>query len=244
MAEEQKSPDLQFDRAEYGERKEDEGPPVCSSCNQPIRDAYWDVNGQVTCAMCRQLVEQALAGGSSAGRFFRACAYGTVAAMVGAGIYYAVLALTGYEVGLVAIVVGLLVGGAVRRGANARGGWLYQGLAMFLTYSAIVATYMPYVYKAIEEAQPQSAETTPATDGSAPGATEPDIDPSKWPAPVALLAAVTVLFAIAFLSPFLAGLENILGIIIIGIGLFEAWKLNQGFERRISGPHLITSRPE
>lgn len=233
---EEKPLDLQFDRAESGE------PSTCSSCGQPIRDSYWDINGQVVCSYCHhQEVEQAVVSGSGAGRFLRASVFGILAATAGAGIYYAVLALTGYEVGLVAIVVGLLVGGAVRRGSNARGGWLYQGLAMFLTYSAIVATYMPYVFKALKEAPAQSATTTPVSDGSAPAAAESKIDPSKWPAPVALLAGLAFLFAIAFVSPFLAGFQNILGLIIIGIGLFEAWKLNRRRELRITGPHLVTS---
>jgi hypothetical protein len=242
MSEEPKSPELQFDREEYDQAKS--GPPACCSCAQPIRDAYWDMNGEVVCGVCRESVEQAVLGGSGASRFFRAAAYGTAAAAVGSAIYYAVLALTGYEVGLVAIVVGLLVGGAVRRGSNGRGGWLYQGLAMFLTYSAIVTTYMPYVYKAIQEAPAQSAETAPAPEGAPPPVGEPDFDPSGWPAPLRLLVGLAILFAIAFVGPFLGGLEDILGLLIIGIGLFEAWKLNQRFELRISGPHLISSRPE
>ena len=48
---------------------------------------------------------------------------------------------TGYEIGLVAIVVGLLVGGAVRKGSGARGGWFYQLMAVALTYAAISGSY-------------------------------------------------------------------------------------------------------
>jgi len=44
--------------------------------------------------------------------------FGAVAAALGAGIYFGISALTGYEFGLVAIVVGLMVGWAVRRGAE------------------------------------------------------------------------------------------------------------------------------
>ena len=40
---------------------------------------------------------------------------------------------------LIAIVVGLFVGRAVRWGSGGRGGRLYQGLAVVLTYLAIVS---------------------------------------------------------------------------------------------------------
>ena len=43
--------------------------------------------------------------------------------------------------------------------------------------------------------------------------------------------------------PFLAGLENIMGIIIIGIGLYEAWKLNRREALTITGPHAIARTP-
>jgi len=75
----------------------------------------------------------------------RGAALGVLAAAVGAGIYYAIAEVTGYEFGLMSIVLGLMVGFAVRRGARARGGWRYQTLAMFLCYAAICATYVPRV---------------------------------------------------------------------------------------------------
>src|SRR2546422_11725279 len=66
--------------------------------------------------------------------------YTTLFRSLGAGLYFGIEATTGYELGLVAVVVGLMVGGAVRKGSNGRGGWRYQALAMFLTYCAGVAT--------------------------------------------------------------------------------------------------------
>ena len=52
---------------------------------------------------------------------------------------------TGYEIGLIAIAVGYLVGMAVHVGASRMGGVAYQILAVFLTYSAIVMTYVPMI---------------------------------------------------------------------------------------------------
>jgi hypothetical protein len=39
--------------------------------------------------------------------------------------------------------------------------------------------------------------------------------------------------------PFLAGAQNIMGIVIIGIGLYEAWKINKRRIVSVTGPHAI-----
>jgi hypothetical protein len=50
-----------------------------------------------------------------------------------------------------------------------------------------------------------------------------------------------VLLGIALAAPFLGGVENLLGIIIIGVGLYEAWKLNRHQPVVITGPHVLAS---
>jgi hypothetical protein len=67
--------------------------------------------------------------------------FGSAAALAGFLIYFGVMKLTGLEIGLISILVGFMVGSAVRAGSENRGGWLYQLLAIFLTYSAIGASY-------------------------------------------------------------------------------------------------------
>src|SRR2546427_9799203 len=128
---------LQFDHVER------DGSPsrlTCAACNQAIASSYYEVNGSVTCLRCRNQIMAGWNRGSAGGRFARALGLGLGAAVVGAGIYFGIAALTGYEFGLVAIVVGVLVGSAVRKGSNGRGGRRYQLLAMFLTYTAVVVT--------------------------------------------------------------------------------------------------------
>ena len=68
---------------------------------------------------------------------------GLLAGLAGAALWYAVRRTTGFEIGLIAIVVGLMVGVAVRKGSKGRGGWFYQTLAVVLTYGCICAQYMP-----------------------------------------------------------------------------------------------------
>src|SRR5258708_27620060 len=88
-----------------------------------------------------------LRAAAGAGAFPRAALAGLGAAAVGAGIYIAVRYATGYQVGLISILVGFLVGRAVHWGSRGRGGWPYQALAMVLTYLAIVSIYVPILYR-------------------------------------------------------------------------------------------------
>ncbi len=138
------SDNLQFDRAEFS----DSGSPAhsCSGCDQAISGTYFEVNGSVVCDTCRSALAAAMTGGSGFVRLVRAVLFGSLAGVLGAGIYFAILKITGWEIGLIAIVVGLMVGGTVHKGSRGRGGWLYQLLAMFITYCAIVATYVPFVW--------------------------------------------------------------------------------------------------
>jgi len=259
--------ELQFQKAEVAEGEA--SPLSCHRCQRSLHDVYFEVNGQPSCEKCRYEAESERASGSGAGRFARAVAGGSAGALVGAGVYYAVLALTGYEVGLVAIVVGFLVGAGVRWGARGRGGWAYQTLAVSLTYLAIVGTYVPLVFQQLEEME--ATETQPADQGSegvpdtpSPGAgqvvAEPPVEPAgamdsgeevldeRMAAPEITGAEALMalgLFALFVLAlPFLGGLENFMGIIIIGIGLYQAWAMNKWQPLSIEGPFQIgESRP-
>jgi hypothetical protein len=218
---------LQFDRAEY-----DNAPAQteCAECNAPLAGFYYDVNGRTVCEPCRYAVESRFTTGSAAGRLLRATGAGVVAAALGAGLYYAIAALTGYEFGLIAIVVGWAVGAAVNWGSNGRGGWAYQTLAIGLTYFAIVSTYIPPI---LEELRSANVVEASAAAGADPGAAVESVPP-------AVLTVLVIVIAVA--APFLGGLQNIIGLVIIGIGLYEAWKLNRRTELTISGPHNL-ARP-
>ena len=114
------------------------GVTVCAACAEPITDVYYEGNGKIVCPRCRDAVLASRAGGSGFARFLKATLYGIGAGIVGAGIWYGVRAGTGYEVGLIAIVVGILVGGAIKAGSQGRGGVGYQLLAVLLTYLGVM----------------------------------------------------------------------------------------------------------
>jgi hypothetical protein len=238
--------DLQFDKADVSETSDT--PLACHVCERPLHDVYFDVDAQPSCEKCRYELEAERTRGSGPGRFARALLGGGLAGLVGAGIYYAVLALTGYEVGLVAIVVGFLVGFGVRWGSGGRGGWPYQILAVGITYVAIVSTYVPFVFEEIEKMEATAVSEAPApaaevgtlestADGSGATAIEEEIGAGE-----ALLAlGVFALFVLAI--PFLGGFQNILGILIIGFGLYQAWKINAYQPLMIEGPFRVGQGP-
>ena len=252
--------DLRFDKAEYAGA---ETGSSCTQCGQGLGLQYYEQNGNAICSRCRSRIERGKSGSSRLGRVVRATALGFLVGALGTAIWYGVRALTGYEFGLIAVFVGLGVGGAVRVGSNGRGGWGYQALAMFLTYGSIVSTYVPDIIEAIRtQGEAVAAEGEDATLGAEPveqatlvrvdAETTNVVEPGEPVQQMSLgngLLAVSVagifLLALAFVLPFLGGVENIMGIIIIGIALYEAWKMNKKVPLAITGPYRLAagSRP-
>jgi hypothetical protein len=250
--------DLQFERADYGQTPAN---TVCAACNRAITSSYYLAGDRTLCGLCRNDLERALNTGTPIGRFGRSIGAGLVAALLGFLLYYGIAAATGYEFGLIAIVVGFAVGSAVRWGSGGRGGWLYQGLAILLTYLAIVSTYIPPIVTAIRAEESQAAAVAeaaedPSEEASAESAAaEPAAAEVSTPAVslgaaasgeggvVRFVLAILLLMALACAAPFLAGFENIIGMIILAIGLFEAWKLNKRTALTVTGPHALAKPP-
>ncbi len=136
--------DLQFDQADYGEEP-NAAAHACSACAGPLGAQYFLVNNQVACKACVDQVKALRSKGSPYARFGLATVLGLIAGALGAGLYFGIAKLTGYEFGLIAIVVGFAVGAAVNWGSGGRGGKPYQFLAVFITYAAIVGTYVPAI---------------------------------------------------------------------------------------------------
>ena len=126
-------------------------PAVCASCNEPIRVVYYEANGSVVCSRCRGKLEAQLGSSGGMRRFRRALGFGLGAAIAGALFYYGFQVITGINLGLVAVLVGFMVGKAVFVGTEHRGGRRYQVLAVVLTYFAIASTYVPLVMKEAKE---------------------------------------------------------------------------------------------
>jgi hypothetical protein len=265
---------LQFGRADFA------GAPAalsCTSCQKTLDRRYFEVNGAVVCDHCRTQIALAANQGTPVSRFFRALAAGTLAGAAGSGVYFLISTLTGYEFGLVAILVGFAVGAAVKWGCYGRGGKPYQALAVALTYLAIVSTYVPQIIDELAKADAQTiagieagadqkagaagqepeaetvvaqvaAEAEPSVEAAPAAVAVPagDAKPAEaqWAGPGLFLVAMVFIMLVACAAPFLAGIQNVVGILIIGFGLFEAWKMNKRQAVTITGPHVVgAARP-
>jgi len=218
---------LQFDKAEFDDRPE--GPPVvptCATCNRSVESSYYLIGETIVCASCREQVVAALSDPRAGGRFGRAALYGSVAALLGTVVWYAIRKATGYEIGLVAIGVGIIVGIAVKKGSGGLGGKRYQALAVALTYASIALANLPEIVEGL-------AASPPPTDASAPA-----------PTLSGFFLAWGILVLVALASPFLMGFQNIIGILIIGIGLYEAWKITRYVAPVIRGPFEVSREAE
>ena len=131
-------PPLQFDTAEYSASQAPTA--TCAACKRPLTPSYYTANKTIICEPCHGQFQAYLSGGSRLKRVFAATALGLLASLAGGALWDAVVKITGYEIGLIAILVGLMVGVAVRKGSKGRGGWFYQTLAIVLTYSCICAS--------------------------------------------------------------------------------------------------------
>jgi hypothetical protein len=198
---------LQFDHADFTTAP---ASMICSACRQPIRNAYYEIQGKVFCADCRDRVVARFAGGFELAPFLRAALFGAGAALAGAAVYVVVLLVTHYNIGLLAILVGYMVGLAIRKGAQFRGGVPYQLLAVFLTYTAVVCWPVPLIVGF-------------SMMGGKPIGT-----------------SLVQLIAQAYASPFLSGGKNIMGLVIIGFALLQAWRMNPKVTLPISGPFQVS----
>jgi len=235
---------LQFDRAE---RAAAPAEATCAVCRQPVGATYYDVNGNVTCPRCRGQILATWNRGSPGKRFAKAFALGGAAAVLGAGGYFAFVALSGMDWSLVTVLIGLFVGVAVRKGSNGRGGWRYQALAMFLTYCAIAATDSSLIAREMARDLRSTADSS-ATVASVTGRSAAHSDGTvakarERPGPVALAIGLALLLGLAFAAPILTGIAAPLHLVIAGFGVYAAWKINRGAALRVTGPYQAAARP-
>ncbi|WP_406700784.1 hypothetical protein V5E97_18520 [Singulisphaera sp. Ch08] len=249
---------LQFDNAEYATRVP--GRLTCTACQNEVENTYYEINGVTVCDACRTQIETQRVGGSSLLRFAKATLFGSLAAFLGFMIYFGVMELLNIEIGLIAILVGFMVGTAVRSGSRHRGGWAYQVLAVSLTYAAISASYLAtaiadHIQAAEAEANPGKPMEPTALEGKekeVEGPQEPPTDrvgndrlePQAGEKRIAQDNPQTLMPAILLVSllieslklPILANLSSPIGLLIVGFALWEAWKLNRPVSLVFNGP--------
>jgi hypothetical protein len=199
---------------------------LCLLCKQPISGDYFHLEGQRVCPNCKALTDAGQQQPSAAS-LPRAALYGAGAALAGFLIYALVAIVLNMEIALISILVGYMVGTAVRKGSNGLGGRPQQVLAVALTYFAVTTSYIPVpIYQSVK--QPPKTEQT---------------DTEKTPKPAAPTSIGQALLSLAFLAvaaPFLGlsdGVSGVLGIVIIFFGLQRAWHLTGRTDLFFTGPY-------
>ena len=129
---------LQFDKADFG------GQPTltCASCKAPITSEYYQINGKIFCPSCRDQIAKFGTDELEVSRVLLAVAAGILGGFAGSLLYFAVAFFTGINLSLLAVVAGWLVGTAVRWASKFRGGPVYQGIALVITYVSVCTIYL------------------------------------------------------------------------------------------------------
>jgi hypothetical protein len=221
---------------------------LCVPCQTAIIDQYFHAQGQVVCPACAGRIEAGQQAPPPVS-LLKAALYGAGAAFAGATLYALVAIITGLQIGLLAILVGLMVGKAIRHGSGGLGGRPQQILAVALTYFAITTSYIPvFIYdlaKNPHRTAQNGAKAVPPTGqsktGAAPAVPKSSGTPTPAPRPkMSFLVALTYILLLALVAPFLSltsGFSGLLTIVIIFFGLQRAWHLTGRTEIHVAGPY-------
>jgi hypothetical protein len=233
--------DLQFQHAEPLPVGDPNG-PHCVVCKQAIGSTYFHAQGQVVCPTCAGRIQSgqqkppAIALG-------RAALYGLGAAIAGCILYAAVAILLNLQIGIVAIAVGVIVGKAIRAGANGLGGRAQQIMAVLMTYFAITTSYIPvYLHELSRNPQMLQRAKKQAADEAAkdPNAATEKPLAGQFRPKIGVLGAIIFLLLMFAAAPFLglaSGVSGLISLFIIFIGLKQAWKLTARSDILVMGPY-------
>jgi hypothetical protein len=249
---------IQFDKAEYDSKEA----PVCTSCKKAIGGRYYQLNGKPFCDRCHDLVLAHFDRKLSAAQKLVGAVLVFGAVLGCAAGWYAIREATGYEIGLIAIGVAYVIAKALRRASGGLGSRGLQIAAVALTYLAIAGANVPIIVKTMLHTQEEkeSAVAAPSDPPVAPAA-KPSAHPAA-PGPAAVGAPVAekapavpapaktpdmnpflglslfalIVLGLALAAPFLALPENFLGVLIIGIALYQAWRLMAPVQLNWEGP--------
>ena len=131
---------LQFDKAEFSTS----AALNYRACKGAIADSYFTVNGVAICPECRRKFGDGRAKVTPEA-LLRAAGIGLGAAILGAIVWGGVRTAFNINLGLIAIAVGWAIGNAVLYGSGGARGWIYQALAMVLTYVCIALSVIPEI---------------------------------------------------------------------------------------------------
>lgn len=213
---------LQFDKVEWRDTR-----PKCHACGAVLESPYYQLAGHDICSAC---AEQVRAGQErpSFGALTRGALYGLGAAILGASGYALFLVLTNIEFAWITIGIGWLIGRAVRHGSGGLGGRRAQVIAVVLAYFAITISAAPVIARQwLRSAQAEAAKKKEKPEASL--------------APAGYMVVAVVSLASPILSFFGDGIvSSLLGLFILAVGLYQAWKMTERDARHLAGPFELT----
>ena len=211
---------------------------ICRNCQEQLAAEYYDVNGASFCERCRERLVRQIETPTGWGVLVRALVFGLAAAVAGAVVYYAVIALTDFEIGIVAIAIGYMVGYSIRRATAQRGGRRFQILAVALTYWAVGLAYTPLVLNGTAEGARSEAIAGPAsTSADAATVGRDTASGGGFIMAAALVLGLTFALPVMFVLGSLPG--GAISAAIIGFGMHQAWKMTGVPHVVITGPYQI-----
>ena len=208
MAENDPIEKLQFEKVAWADTR-----PKCGACGAALEGTYYQFAGHNICVGCGEQVRAGQQKPSMAA-VLRGALYGLGAAVAGAAGYALFLVLTNIEFALITVGIGWLVGVAVRKGAGGLGGRRTQVIAVVLAYGAITMSSAPVLAREFQK-RPQG------------------ITGAGY--------VVVVVVAVALVSPWMSLLSGeivspLLGLLILLVGLYQAWKMTARDGRLLVGP--------
>jgi hypothetical protein len=238
------NPTPQFGTAEYVGSP---GSDHCHFCQQSVTGNYYRVNGAMACRDC---AEKALSQSpkDSHADYVRGILYGVGAAIAGLILYATFAIATGIVIGYVSLAVGWMVGKAMMKGSNGRGGRRYQITAALLTYAAVSMAAIPvWIHYAGEHKRPTAQQQQLADEQRE---LEKETGRPQSPAPakpaINLGKALLSLAFVGLASPFLEladPFHGLIGLFILFIGIRIAWQTTRETAPAIDGPFDLSPRP-
>ncbi len=122
------------------------------------------------------------------------------------------------QMSLLTIGIGYLVARVIRQASRGFSGRKFQVLAVVLTYVAATMGYLPAILKGLQSATASGGPMSP----------------------IATVVSFVYLGGVMLAAPFLELTEAPMGVIIIGIGLYEAWRLSRSVEVVFEGPFRVS----
>ena len=188
----------------------------CANCSTLLSSQYYVASGKKLCPECAKQAVNGTQATADHAAFTRAIIFGIGGAIAGLALYAGFIIVTHISIGYLALAVGWLVGAAMMKGSNGRGGSHYQIAAVLLTYAAISLSSIPvYLYFVSQRQVPITS--TPAM--------------------------IQQLLINGIASPFLRFGRNpasaLIGLVILFVGLRIAWRMTRARQLPIAGPYKV-----